>query len=140
MSSPRSHQDYLDDEWRALQAAPLSLRKAKLVAGLIDAHVDRLFHAKSAAGDIIGYRAQVADRSPALGLIMALCSQRAGVAIALQAVAVPLEDYGALSVEDFMVSLYNDHSVQRLRLTSPDGSSQDMLELIEAALLALDGL
>lgn len=71
---------------------------------------------------------------------MALCSQRAGVTMSLEAVAVPLEDYGALSVEDFMVSLYNDHNMQRLRLTSPDGSSQDMLELIEAALLALDGL
>ena len=130
------HRDYLDGEWRALRAAPLSARKAMLVAGLIDAYVDRLFAADGAADDILEFRADVALRSPALGQIMALCAGRAQLVI--EAVTVPLDDYGALAVEDFMVSLYNDHSVQRLRLIAADGHPQDLLETLEAAVAALE--
>jgi hypothetical protein len=63
---------------------------------------------------------------------MALCSGR--VRLVTEAVAVPIADYGALAVEDFMVSLYNDHSVQRLRL-----NGSDMMKTLAEAIAALDG-
>jgi hypothetical protein len=132
----RQHREYLEEEWRALQAAPLSARKAMLVAALVDAYVDRLFAADEAADDIPEFRADVAVRSPGLGQIMALCAGRAQ--LVTEAVAVPLDEYGELAVEDFMVSLYNDHTVQRLRLIGPDGGSQDMLETLKAAVAAVD--
>ena len=55
-----------------------------------------------------------------------------------EAVTVPIADYGSLSIEDFMVSLYNDHTVQRLRLALPDGTRVDMLETLREAMAALD--
>ncbi len=60
--------------------------------------------------------------------------------LAIESVTVPLADYGRLSVEDFMVSLYNDHSVQRLLLVSADGTRHDMLDTLEGAIAALDGI
>lgn len=138
MASLRQHRDYLEGEWQAAQAAPLSTRKAMLVAMLIDAYVDRLFATDAEAGDILEFRAAIASRLPALGLIMALCSQRGR--LVTEAIAVPIADYGALGVEDFMVSLYNDHTVQRLRLLAGDGSSHDMLETLREAMAALISL
>ena len=137
MDSLGKHRDYLDGEWRALQAAPLSARKAMLVAALVDAYVDRLFGATPDAEDILAFRAGVAAQFTALGHIMALCAGRAH--LVTEAVVVPIADFGALAVEDFMVSLYNDHSVQRLRLIRPDGSGADMLETLAEAIAALDG-
>lgn len=134
--SLQQHRDYLEAEWRALQAAPLSARKAMLVAALIDAYVDRLFAADPDAEDILAFRSRIAGRSPSLGAIMALCSGRAR--LVTEAVAVPLADYGALAVEDFMVSLYNDHSVQRLQLELPDGTRQLAAVFLAEALATLD--
>lgn len=116
----------------------MSMRKAGLLAALIDAYVDRLFAADESKDDIIAFRAALAEGSPALADVMALCSQRAGVTLAVEAVAVPLADYAALSVEDFMVSLYNDHSVQRLRLVQADGTRRDALVVLGDAIAALD--
>ncbi len=107
-----------------------------LVAALIDAFVDRMF-AAGAADDILAYRAELATAQPALGLIMALCAARDGIGLVTEAVTVPIADYGALGVEDFMVSLYNDHSVQRLRLVLPDGGRRDMLAVLEEAIAGL---
>ena len=108
-----------------------------LVAMLIDAHVDRLFAAQAEPGDILVYRTEMAAAKPALGLVMALCASRDGIRLVTEAVEVPLADYGRLGVEDFMVSLYNGHSVQRLRLVLPDGGRRDMLETLQVALDAL---
>jgi hypothetical protein len=137
LDSLRQHRDYLEAEWQALRTAPLSRRKAMLVAALVDAYADRLFAADPDSGDILDYRAEIAARSPTLGHIMALCSGRDGVRLVIEAVSVPLADYGTLGVEDFMVSLYNDHSVQRLRLALPDGTRRDMLDVLEEAIGAL---
>lgn len=122
MADLGGHWTYLQDEWRAAVAAPLSTRRVLLVAALADAYADRLFAAASDADDVLIFRAELAATVPALGLVFDLCAQRAHVAIA--AVEVPLADYGALPVEDFMVSLYNDHSVQRVMLVGPDGQSR----------------
>ena len=74
----------------------------------------------------------------ALGLVLDLCAQRVdGPRLALEAVAVPIADYGGLSVADFMVSLYNDHSVQRLMIGAPDGARQPALEILVEAVEAL---
>lgn len=108
-----------------------------LVAALIDAYVDRLFSADPHADDILAYRAQWAGRSPALSALMDLSSQRNGVRLSAEAVAIPVADYAALAVEDFMVSLYNDHSIQRLQLVLADGSSRDMMDVLEEALAAI---
>ena len=125
-------------EWRAARAAPLSRRKAMLVAALVDAYVDRLFAADPDADDILVYRTKLGAAAPALGLILALGAGRDGVRLVTEAVSVPLADYGALDVEDFMVSLYNDHSVPRLLLALPDGGRRDMLEVLEEAIAALE--
>ena len=134
MDSLQRHREYLESEWLAAQAAPLSARKAMLVAMLIDAYVDRLFAAMPDADDILDFRAAAAARSVELGRIMALCG---GGNVKLVTEAVPVTDYGALAVEDFMVSLYNGQTVQRLLLVTPDGSRHDMLETLRGALSAL---
>lgn len=115
----------------------MSRRKAVLVAALVDAYVDRLFTADVEAEDILAYRKDMAAAWPALGLIMALCAGRGGIDVATEAVVVPVADYGALPLEDFMVSLYNDHSVQRLRLVLPDGERRDLLETLGEAIATL---
>lgn len=111
-----------------------------LVAALIDAYVDRLFAADPEAEDILEFRASVGRRSEALALVMALCSQRDGSRLVTEAVAVPIADYGSLAVEDFMVSLYNDHSIQRLRLVTADGARSDMMAVLGEAIAGLERL
>lgn len=104
------------------------------MAALVDAYVDRLFAAAPESGDILEFRAGMAAASPALGRIMALCSGRG--TLALHPVAVPMADYGALPIEDFMVSLYNDHTVQRLMLETAEGERHDFIDTVEAAIAA----
>ena len=133
------HRAYLDGEWQAAQRAPLSLRRAMLVAMLIDAFVDRQFAAAADEDDILAYRAARAAAQPALGTVMALCGQSGGPRLAIEAMAVPIEDYGTLSVEDFMVSLYNDHSVQRAMIVWPDGRRALAHDVLGEAMAALDG-
>ncbi len=113
------HLDYLVEHWEAAQAAPLSGRKLMLVAMLADAYADRLFGAQEAMDDILAFRAGLGARCVALAQVFALV--RGEVELVTEAVEVPLSDYGTLRVEDFMVSLYNDHTVQRVRLVLPDG-------------------
>ena len=124
----------------AARAAPLARRKALLVAMLIDAYVDRLFAGGGMGEDILAFRAGVVQSSAPLGRILALCAAGDKTRLAIESVTVPLADYGRLSVEDFMVSLYNDHSVQRLLLVSADGTRHDMLDTLEGAIAALDGI
>ncbi|HLV85098.1 MAG TPA: hypothetical protein VKY62_15130 [Devosia sp.] len=133
-----AHRAYLEAAMQAVRAAPLARRKALLAAMLIDGHIDRLFASGGRGDDILAYRAAMAARSPALGRILALCGQSGDTALVFDTVAVPLADYGRLAVEDFMVSLYSDHSVQRLRLVTADGERHDMLDSLTGAIAALD--
>ncbi|MCS6759540.1 MAG: hypothetical protein MO852_11710 [Candidatus Devosia euplotis] len=98
----------------AARAAPLARRKALLAA--------------------------MQQISAPLGRILALCAAGDKTRLVIESVAVPLAEYGRLSVEDFMVSLYNDHSVQRLLLVTVDGARHDMLDTLEGAIAALDGI
>lgn len=105
-----------------------------MVAVLIDAYVDLVFE-HSGAEDILLFREDMARTSPALGLVMDWCAGRAE--LVLEAVPVPIADYGSLDVADFMVSLYNDHSVQRLMLGRLDGKRRDAMDVFGEALEVL---
>lgn len=105
---------------------------------LADALVDRLFAATTGESDILVFRAAVAASSPSLAVVLDLAAMRPGGArLAIEAVAVPIEDYARLAVEDFMVSVYNDSSVQRLLVATPDGSRHDAHAMLADALAVL---
>ena len=129
------HLAYLEAEFADAVAAPLSARKALLCALLADALADRLFAADPTTGDILEFRAALACRSPALGHLFALAAGRSR--LVTETVAVPLERYGELDVADFMVSLYNGHTVQRVRLALPDGGRLDIHLVLAEAIEAL---
>lgn len=130
-----AHWRYLRAEQAAALAAPLSARKALLVTMLCDAYADRLFAAQDAVDDVLAFRAGLAAASPALALIFALAAGRAR--LVTEAVSVPVADYGTLSVQDFMASLYNNHSVQRVLLVGSDGARHDVHAVLAEAVGAL---
>lgn len=114
----------------------LSRKKAMLAAYLIDAFADRLFAALAEpAADVLKFRADLGIQHPALAVLFELVSGRA--ALVIQAEEVPIADYGRLNVEDFMVSLYNGHTVQRVRIATADGGREDMHAALAAATEAL---
>ena len=119
----------------AARTAPLSSKKALLAALLVDAVADARFAAEAKGGDILAFRESLAAGSDALALVFALAARRAD--LVTDAVKVPLADYGQLSVEDFMVSLYNANTVQRIRIVTPDGRRVDVHDVLAAALAAL---
>jgi len=86
------------------------------------------------AEDLLAYRAQLAERSAALATIFALCGSRGEAVLRIDAIAVPIADYGALPVEDFMVSLYNGNSVQRVVIAMRDGATLLAHEVLTRAL------
>ena len=55
------------------------------------------------------------------------------VGLETRAVEVPIPDYPRLSTADFMVSLYNKNSVQRVLLVFAGGETQLAREVIGAA-------
>ncbi|WP_375450692.1 hypothetical protein [uncultured Devosia sp.] len=115
-------------EQRRSVLAPLSLRKTMLVAVLLDHFADRVFEQARAsmpdvllgAEDVLAWRAVLAERSAALAQVFAIGSGKA--VLRVETVTVPIVDYPGLTVEDFMVSLYNDNSVQRVMIVEPDGT------------------
>ncbi len=106
---------------------------------LADGFADRLFEAAPEAGDRLVFRDGLAAASPALGTVFALAGGGpAAPHLVTEAVEVPLADYGQLSVADFMVSLYNGHTVQRVLIALPDGTRQPVHDMLDAAIAALD--
>jgi hypothetical protein len=121
----------------AARAHPLSRKRAMLAALLVDAAVDAAF-ASSSEDDPLAFRARLARESEPLALTLALAAmEEGGPRLVVEPVAVPLENYSALPVEDFMVSLYNDHTVPRVRIALADGTRRDVHAVLEAALAAL---
>jgi hypothetical protein len=125
------HLALIDDENRMSLAAPLSRRKAMVVAVLLDQYADRVFAAYRTlapakvyfAEDVLAYREALASRSPALAMIFGLCALKPGSPmLRLATVEVPILDYHLLTVEDYMVSLYNRNTVQRLVIALADGT------------------
>ncbi|MEO5806220.1 hypothetical protein [Devosia sp.] len=122
--SLEQHFALIEAEHHHSLAAPLSARRALLVAILLDHYPDRVFAAHRhqpdqvfGVEDMLAYRAELGRRSPAMAAIFALGSGNATLRI--EAVKVPIADYSSLGVEDFMVSLYNGNSVQRVMLYTP---------------------
>lgn len=139
---PKALPEQLDAALAAARAAPLSAKKAMLAALLLDAEIDRRFALAGSGGDrdILAFRAEFASRSAALRLIMGLAALRPdGPRLVTEAVRVPIADYPTLGTADFMVSLYNDHTVQRVLIAMPDGSRHDMHTVLEAAAADLTG-
>ena len=91
-----------------------------LAVMLCDAYADRLFAEQDGTDDILEFRAGLAARSEALATCFALV--RGELKLSTEAVEVPIAEYTKLSVEDFMVSLYNGHTVQRVRIGLADGA------------------
>ncbi len=106
-----------------------------LCAMLADACADRLFAAAPAADDILEFRADLARRHPSLGHLFDLAAGRTRLVV--DTVAVPLDRYGDLGVADFMVSLYNGHTVQRVRVALADGGRLDVHAMLGEAIAAL---
>ena len=136
------HLALIEDEYRAALKAPLSARKILLVVVLLDNFADRVFETFRfaapnkvyAAEDLPAFRAALAERSPALGLIFELGAIRSdGARLVTRSVEVPIAEYHKLSVEDFMVSLYNKNTVQRVMIASPDAPDRLALEVIGEA-------
>ena len=136
----------LEEALVATRLHPLSSRKTLLAAVLLDNFCDQAFDAlrRSAparvfdAEDVLAFRERLRAQEPALGLIFDLCaSAPAGPRLKTHAVAVPIEEYGGLSIEDFMVSLYNANTVQRVVLAMEDGSKQLAHEVLGKAMAYL---
>ena len=118
----------------ALETSPLSRKKAMLLALLIDAEIDR-----RAGDDPLGARAALAYASPALAAVMDLAAMRdTSPRLALEPVTVSAEEAKTLREADYMVSLYNAATVQRVRIAWPDGRREDALEVLRQAVAALE--
>ena len=139
------HFALVEDEYRASVKALLSIRQAWLVAMLIDHLPDRMFEAYREtapdkvfnAEDLPAYRAILREKSPALAIIFDLCALRPeGRTLKVVPVEVPIAEYHKLSVEDFMVSLYNQNSVQRVVVAWGDGRQRLAHEVLGEAIEA----
>jgi hypothetical protein len=134
------------DEHRHSLAAPLSVRKVLLVAVLLDHFADGVFaqfrdvpERVLGAPDVLAWRAMLAARSSALDLVGELASGRHdGAMLRVDAVTVPIADYPSLAVEDYMVSLYNQNTVQRVVVVQRDGSTVLAHDILAAALVYWD--
>lgn len=135
MAELARHLAYLRAEHEAAQRAPLSARKALLVVMLVDAYADRLFAAQADEDDVLVFRERLAAAIPALGLVFDVAAGRAR--LVTEAVEVPMADYDKLSVQDFMVSLYNAHSVQRVQIVAADGTRHDAHGVVAEAVEAV---
>ena len=130
------------EEHRHSLAAPLSVRKVLLVAVLLDHFADLAFAQLRdtparvfGAQDVLAWRAELAARSPALALVAELASGRhGGAALRIDAITVPIADYPTLAVEDYMVSLYNQNTVQRVVIVRSGGSTVLAHEVLATAL------
>ena len=117
----------------ALEAAPLSRKKAMLLVLLLDEAIG------AGADDPLARRAEVAAAHPALATVMELAAMReTGPRLVLEPVAVDAAEAAALREADYMVSLYNGATVQRLRIAWADARRADALDLLRQAAPALE--
>ena len=117
----------------AARAAPLSSKRAWLAALLLDQAADTLYGGQGE--DILAFRESLAKQSEALALVFALAARE--LDLVTEAVEVPVRDYPNLGVEDFMVSLYNGRTVQRVLIALKDGARRDVHEVLAGALAFL---
>ena len=115
----------------ALEASPLSRKKAMLLVLLIDAAVD---DARPGLADVLAHRQAVASKSPALALVMELAAMRGdGPRLVIEAVkAAPLSE------AEYMVSVYNSATVPRLMIAR-EGAVSEALPVLRQAVADLVG-
>ncbi|OJX48051.1 hypothetical protein [Devosia sp. 66-22] len=117
----------------ALEAAPLSRKKAMLLVLLLDEATG------AGADDPLARRAELAAAHPALATVMDLAAMReTGPRLVLEPVAVDAAEAAVLREADYMVSLYNGATVQRLRIAWADARRADALDLLRRAAAALE--
>lgn len=117
----------------ALEAAPLSRKRAMLLTLLLDEAIG------AGAEDPLARRAEVATAHPALATVMDLAAMHdTGPRLVLEPVTVDAAQAAALREADYMVSLYNDATVQRLRIAWADTRRADALDLLQQAAAALE--
>lgn len=100
-----------------------------LLALLIDRAVD-----ESSSGDLLRHRRQVATGDLATVMMVAAMKDD-GPRLVVD--AVPLEDPTAVSEADYMVSVYNGGTVQRVQIAWPDGRREDALPVLRGAAAAV---
>jgi hypothetical protein len=124
-------------------ARPLSARKARLAAALIDDFCDRAFDELRGAGpawtlgapDVLAFRDALRARSAALAAIFDLCEEAPGAPrLVTRSVKVPIAEYHRLSTPDYMVSLYNQNTVQRVMLVHADHRETEIHPVLAAAI------
>ena len=135
------------EAYRTALTFPLSSRKTLLVAVLLDNVCDQAFaelrgrHPESPfhADDVLAFREHLRMQAPALHLIFGLCAFAPGSPrLETRAVAVPIEAYRGLSVEDFMVCLYNAGAVQRVVIVEEGGGTHLAHEVLGEAIEHLE--
>ena len=103
---------------------------------LVDAAADACF-AASGEDDLLAFRERLATASDALALVFALAAEvESGPRLVVEPVEVPVDEYPKLGVEDFMVSLYNGRTVQRV-LIAAGSDRHDVHAVLAAAMDAL---
>lgn len=141
------HFSLIEAEIADLDAHPLSARQTKLVMTLVDKFADRVFLDRrerhpdrvvevdgATIEDSIAWRDFLRAQSPALGAIFDVCAIPPLAALETRAVEVPIPEYHRLSTADFMVSLYNKNTVQRVLLVFSGGKTELACEVIGTAL------
>ena len=115
------HFALIEEEVAAAAAAPLSLRRARLCVDLCDVFADRVYGAAGSGSaavygceDVLAFRNRVRAECVALATIFDAGAGR--VALELRPVEVPASEFPGLTVEDYMVSLYNSNGVPRVML------------------------
>ena len=111
----------------------LSRKKAMLLVLLLDEAIG------AGADDPLARRAEVAAAHPALATVMDLAAMHdTGPRFVLEPVAVDAAEAAVLREADYMVSLYNGATVQRLRIAWADARRADALDLLRQAAPALE--
>ena len=91
------------------------------------------------ADDPLAARAALAAADSALAIVMELCAMReGGPALVLEPVTVSAAEAAGLREADYMVSLYNGATVQRVRIGWADGRREDALSVLRQAAAALE--
>ena len=104
---------------------------------LVDAIVDDM--ARRPGSDPLRARADLARGDADLALVVEVAAHRAdSPRLAVESVSVPLAQYGSLTSAEFMVSLYNQHTVPRLKVVGSDGGDRDAHAVLAGAVAALE--
>ena len=137
----KDYRRFLHEAVQAYREAPLSRRKAMRAVVLIDGLLEKILESGAVGDDLLEARRAITAKWPSLAVIMDLAAvERDGPSLVVMEQEVRLEQYQQLAVEDFMVSLYNNHRVQRLVVTRGGVAPISLEQLLDKALEELSTL